>query len=583
MDKLLLVFLLAIGIRLHAQETIAPRPSEYPDISVLPIFHEDRIQLNNESEIISYIESKYPWLKNEGHSLKLKSRKESPLGIHYHYGQFYFGKPVFYNGINVAVTRNNNLLQAVSNLYSFESSPFTSNELQHYEGFIIHQNAPYPVNRLYFAGEEFEQWETFTTYFGDTLWQHDIKKYLTKDTLIRAKVFLPNPIQSARTIYGTPFVNASDSDVPMLLAQQKTVSLRGVFENDTFKLKSGLVRFGEVSGPKTLLAWSLNDSFFNNRSHDFFEDQNSFYHFQVQMDYLKKQGFANLLDSFIIDAHAHNGGDNSSFNPFYFPYQFEFGTGGVEDAEDGQVVIHELGHAFSELAAEGTSIGKERNSMEEGTCDYFSVSYSRTYNDHQWYKVFSWDGHNEFWEGFFAATKKVYPNDITDNENKDREIWSSPLMCIYEKLGKLKTDSLVLSHLYLQAANTTMPQMARTLLKIDTVLWNGRHMSDIWSCFVERGILGFGADVPAKPFLTHIPEIRNSWEWATGQGTLSVVDAEGQPFQFSIFNQNGQMIYPLQDTNGEAKIASKDFQAGTYVLYIKLADGRTFNRKLVKF
>jgi hypothetical protein len=137
--------------------------------------------------------------------------------------------------------------------------------------------------------------------------------------------------------------------------------------------------------------------------------------------------------------------------------------------------------------------------------------------------------------------------------------------------------------LYLQAANTTMPQMARTLLKIDTVLWNGRHISDIWSCFVERGILGFGADVPARPFLTNIPEIRNSWEWATGQGTLSVLDAEGQPFQFSIFNPNGQMIYPLQDTNGEAKIASNDFQAGTYVLLIKLADGRTFNRKLVKF
>lgn len=581
--KLLYFFIfLAVSQLLNAQQLIAPHPSSYPDISVNPVFFEDKIALKDEQEILRFLESKLPDMFMKGNDLQLTEVKESILGKHYVFGQRFLGKPVFYNGVRVSVGHNGQLIQAVANFFPCIEDFFSATDLQDFDGLVIIKNRAYPVNRQYHTGEHFEQWETFTTYHGDTLWKHDIKKYLNKDTIVRAKVFMPNPIQSARTIYGAPFINDNDKDVPVILAQQKTVSMRACVENDTFYLKNGLVRFGEVSGPKTTPAWSLADSFMFNRSHDFFEDQNAFYHIQKQMDYIKSLGYTDLLDSFIIDAHAHNGGDNSSFNPFYYPYQFEFGTGGVEDAEDGQVVIHELGHAFFKKAADGTSIGRERSSMEEGVCDYFSVSYSRTINDHQWYKVFSWDGHNEFWDGFFASTTKIYPRDIRNNENEDREIWSSPLMCIHEKLGKQKTDSLVLSHLYLQAPNTTMPQVARVILKVDTLLWGGANMSAIWDCFAQRGILAWGADVNELIAQKTPVEILNSWGWATGTGNLSIRPVELSEFEVIVLDQNGRIL-ESQKADSAIELSSSAYKPGTYFLQIRNIHGSLLYRKLVKF
>lgn len=565
------------------QQGMAPLPDEVPEISVRPVFFEDKVNLKNEADIMAFVQSKWPWLKENGHSLILKSKKESILGTHYQFQQYYFDKPVFYGGFKVSVDKKNDLIQAASYMGFVDADAFTNAEIEAADGILMVKSRPFAVKRQYETGSGLEQWETFTNARGDVIWQHDIKEYFSKDTTIKAKVFLTNPIQSARTIYGAPFINGNDTDVPAIVDQQKTVTLKGSFENDTFRLQYGTLRFGEVSGPKTIPAWSVSDAFLNNRSHDFFEDQNAFYHLQSQINYVQGLGFANLVDTFIIDAHAYNGGDNSSFNPYRYPYEFEFGTGGVEDAEDGQVVVHELGHAFCEKAATGTSIGRERESMEEGTCDYFSVSYSRTFNDHQWYKVFSWDGHNEFWDGFMATTKKVYPKDMTNNENNDREIWSSPLMCIYEKIGKSKTDSLVLAHLYLQVPNATMPQMARVLLKVDTVLWGGRHMAQIWECFVERGILGFGADVPVQPDLNAQIIISNSWDWAVGEGALRIEHRNQQPFEACILTIDGKLKVKYEQGKESLSIQPKDFPTGTYTLQIKMLNGQTVHRNLIRF
>ncbi|MEZ4916786.1 MAG: hypothetical protein R2836_07345 [Chitinophagales bacterium] len=51
-----------------------------------------------------------------------------------------------------------------------------------------------------------------------------------------------------------------------------------------------------------------------------------------------------------VDTHGNNGADNSFFSPAT-PLRLIFGEGGVDDAEDADVIIHEYGHAISHFAA----------------------------------------------------------------------------------------------------------------------------------------------------------------------------------------------------------------------------------------
>ena len=79
------------------------------------------------------------------------------------------------------------------------------------------------------------------------------------------------------------------------------------------------------------------------------------------------------------------------------PTLHAFGEGGVDDAEDGDVIIHELGHAISHMRANSNS-GTERSTYDEALGDYFAERYGRllgiTSN-----RVFDWDGNNTFWSG----------------------------------------------------------------------------------------------------------------------------------------------------------------------------------------
>ena len=64
------------------------------------------------------------------------------------------------------------------------------------------------------------------------------------------------------------------------------------------------------------------------------------------------------------------GADNSYFSPTTKPQRIYFGEGGVDDAEDADVCVHEYAHFISYNAANGSNVGAERNSLDEGFGDY---------------------------------------------------------------------------------------------------------------------------------------------------------------------------------------------------------------------
>ena len=171
------------------------------------------------------------------------------------------------------------------------------------------------------------------------------------DTQVKAQVFLVNPLNTAERGYGSPYIDSSDLDVPALNAERKWVDMRVEFKNDTFWLKSDRYYIGHVSNPVTPPTFSLTDTFSFTRSQYQFEDVNAYYHVNNMSNHVEQLGFESALpDTLVIDAHAYSGGDFSSFNYGVSPVELEFGEGGVDDAEDGEIVVHEFAHALAHFA-----------------------------------------------------------------------------------------------------------------------------------------------------------------------------------------------------------------------------------------
>lgn len=520
-------------------------------------------QLNSTKAVEQFMSSIAP----SGSQMILESEQTSLTGNHYHYLQFFLGIEVHNGRIDIHTTQKGDIILIQDQLKVLPSPTDVSLPL------TINPNQTW-VN---IDGDwEIAEWKVtnkamgISTLFLNTLAidQNSSKLfYQVPDSLVSAKVFLVNPLQSAQKTYGGLYVDSSDSDVPVINAEQKWVKMRAAFVNDTFWLQSKRYFFGEVSDPKTPLTYSLNDTFAFPRSHHSFEDVNAFYHVTNYSNYIESLGYEQLLpDTLLIDAHGYNGAEASSFNFGVSPLELEFGEGGVDDAEDGEVVIHEFAHSLSYGASPNTVKGWDRQAMEEGNCDYFSTSYSRSISLFGWKTIFDWDGHNPFWDGIFTGVKKKYPQDLTNNINIDREMWSSPLMCLYEKMGRTKADQLVLEHLFYQTSNTTMPQMAKVLIKIDSLVWNGEYYYDIKDCFVQFGMMAWGVGTddinPASPI-----KVLNTAGFSLGVESAKISSEKSGIICAELFDISGKRIQSWKSEN-IIDISPTNLNSGIYILKV---------------
>ena len=64
-------------------------------------------------------------------------------------------------------------------------------------------------------------------------------------------------------------------------------------------------------------------------------------------------------------------------NSFYSPAtkSLTFGTGGVDDAEDAEIILHEYGHAIQDDQVPGWGQHEEGSAMGEGFGDYNAASF----------------------------------------------------------------------------------------------------------------------------------------------------------------------------------------------------------------
>jgi hypothetical protein len=234
------------------------------------------------------------------------------------------------------------------------------------------------------------------------------------------------------------------------------------------------------------------------RSDDVFEALMAYHHVDRTRAYIESLGLSRGLGPRPQRVRA-NGirADNSYFTPF--GRGITLGTGGVDDGEDADVIIHEYGHAVQDRQSRLFGQRAEGAAMGEGFGDYLAaVMSSQVSGDPRFDPcMFEWDAISYTnapcaRRTDTALTVQSAQARCFDDPHCVGRAWSSTL---WELRGALGADAaglpvvdrvLLESHLMLTRASD-FRDGARALLAADSLLYGGAHRPAIAAELIERG------------------------------------------------------------------------------------------------
>ena len=305
----------------------------------------------------------------------------------------------------------------------------------------------------------------------------------------------------------------------------------------------GLPTSGPLAGPNvtiedleppTTLPADAGQSLMFDRSQSQFEDVNAYFHLDRAQRYLQSLGYTGsrrIIDHPIeVDAHAASGKDES----FYIADipgrgKLYFGTGGTDDAEDSDILLHEYGHAIQDSIAPNGFLGPnsgQTRAISEGFGDYwaFSSKYAAAKTSgSDLFCLADWDarcaGDNPDSRCAYAeganclrrvdGTKTIgdfINSEAEGTQHKNGEIWSSALREIFmaivardgDEPGRRTADTIVVESHFGLPPLPTFAVMARKMLLADQILNQGANRVAICAAMQTRGILGV-ADCDLTP------------------------------------------------------------------------------------
>lgn len=473
----------------------------------------------------NYLQQHLANLQNPQSSLQLQQTQQSPLGTYYTFVQLYKGIPIYGTSIKATVNKSAYLVLIMENTFDvllLKHLPTTNNTRQANDianSFLHNKNEALDNAQMVIYFTSPSKAIEAVVLKAHSLHQADANEYIldTNGTLLQtrnlsryhhqhqtstivdvaAKVFIPDPLTSAQAVYGQngKYRDNNNADAAELTNQLKDVTIPVTFEGGYYQLRTDYLEIADFDLPNVAPAQSDVPSFNYTRSQLGFEDVNAYYHINTYRNYILQFGLGDMVTKkLFVDTHALNDEDQSKYVYYDNTPHLVFGEGGVDDAEDADVIIHEFVHYLSDAACESCNIdnaqsGIERVALDEALCDYIATSYSRGINDFNWADMFSWDGHNQFWNGRNMDTDKHYPEDVVSSIYQTSEIFSSALMDIWESLGQETTDQLVLSSLYNFVQGTDLRDAANVLLLTDQELFNGAHQDSLYKHLSARGLL----------------------------------------------------------------------------------------------
>jgi hypothetical protein len=199
--------------------------------------------------------------------------------------------------------------------------------------------------------------------------------------------------------------------------------------------------------------------------------------------------------------------DNSFYDPGPNPPltgSIGLGPGGVDDAEDADVINHEYGHAVQDSQVPGFGDGEQAGAIGEGFADYLAADMSRTYTpDTAGADV---DACIAEWDvlGLSPPLDCLRRVDSTMTLSQAQaspscasdvhcvgEVWSSALWAIRGSLGGPAADRLIIQSQFSLTPNASFQDASKALLAADRspALYNGAHQALLRDILSSRGLI----------------------------------------------------------------------------------------------
>ncbi len=534
---------------------------------------------------------------NEDDELRVVSINTSLTATHITFKQYYNGVEVLGGGAKVAVSQNNVLFRCIETLFptngtlpaisatskTVDLSAYKNPQVLESKGvYVWTGDQLQPGWYTHFLHDEVGDVEKVWLADGTEYFTRDLNRYLAgPDSTVTMHVFHPDPITPINKIYGGVYVDINDGNASNLDPQQVTVQMKTEFDSGFFHLRSDYVEITEHSSPVKSITKSSSPSFIFSRTDDDFEQVNAYYHIMNFQFYLRDLGY-NLVNYAIhVDANGFGGQDNSAFTPSTNPPRLTFGEGGVDDAEDADVVIHEYGHAISESAAPLTNNGMERRCLDEAFGDYLAVSYTKQEYSFGSDRVFNWDGHNPFWNGRTVNNPSnfCYDNVTFNDIYSYTTLFNAAMFDIWDQLGKTYTDKLMIEALHGYYQNMSFRDAAMLVVDADAALANSANDWLIWQAFDQYCILDWSdleeaRGMEAKPY-----SLRNTMLTANKNLLIELKPGINEG-TVRIFDLSGRLLNEAELIEGLNEVTTVSDQNGMLLVQIEIAN-QVFSEKVV--
>jgi hypothetical protein len=322
------------------------------------------------------------------------------------------------------------------------------------------------------------------------------------DLLQRAMVFRPNPV----VVTGdAALVDGDNADTAELTAARDSVDL-------PFLDGSGMLR-GTYADVSSATGRVTDGNFDYTRSQPGFEEVNAYYHINRVQQALQGLGYTgakavlNRVQRITVNAFAV---DNSAYNPG--DQIIRYGSGGVDDAEDGDVVAHEYGHALQDFIVPSFHGADDGDSgvLAEGFGDTQALALptgSAVHYDRHCFAA--WDARGLGLDCLRRTdSQKHNPEARTPSRYPDSEIWSGALVDLVSATGldSVGVYQLVVESTFYYNKLETLDQAAQALLMADATLHGGAHQDAIRRTLTWRGVIStLTAPAPDGAVVTTLP------------------------------------------------------------------------------
>jgi len=257
------------------------------------------------------------------------------------------------------------------------------------------------------------------------------------------------------------------------------------------------------------------------------------------------------------------------FNFGYNPPRLYFGEGGVDDAEDADVIIHELSHAISHGAAPNTNTGTERRTFDEAFGDYFAERYGRRLGIAST-RVFDWDGNNTFWNGRSISYdgSKNYNTIFFSNIYQHTDLMSSAMLefSIAAGVQPAVADQIILEAVHMLMPNQGLRKIAQNILFADSLITGGTYQSQIQQSF------GAPKNILNQSDIKELMESQGCQLYYTVNGWL-LKPMMATEMSVSVFNTAGQLI---RTSSTSESLLINDNQAFMIVVTLDSGEVLTF-------